>query len=318
MFIGEAASSKRCEPFASGNLPGMWQDATGGRESAGNPSEEDALYPALFAALDIPLAVADDEWRIRATNPAWLGFMREREAGLEAAKGGDANLVEVCGRLLGPSPDRVAQAKAGMQAVLAGEKGSFELGYPLHARGDQRWFLMRVKPLAAAGRRWLLVSHTDVTGAGEFDSARQGREMDALEEYRGVERTEVAAHFFGQYSIRDQAPEVFEEMAARLGELLDAALLERGYRVERAVPGRLRELANELGLLRARPRDVVDVHVHAMRRKLAAASRQKAQIYLEEGRLMLVELMGYLASYYRNYCVDSRDFAGRSDDLPQR
>lgn len=295
----------------------MREDATGARELASNSAEKGALYAALFAALEVPIAVADEEWRIRECNPAWLRFLREGEAGPDPARGGEAGFLEVCRHILGPSPDRFEKAKAGMQAVLDGEKGSFEFAYPLHMRGEQRWFLMRVKPLAATGgRRWLMISQTDVTGSVEFDSARQRQEMDALERYPGAERTEVAAHSFGQFAVRDELPDVFEELVARFGELLDAALLERGYRVEPSVPARLRELANELGHLRARPRDVVDIHVHAMRQKLSAASRQKAQIYLEEGRLMLVELMGYLASYYRNYCVDARDFAGSSNDQP--
>jgi hypothetical protein len=292
----------------------MRENATGGGDSASNTADEVAFYPALLAALDVPIAVVDEAWRIRESNPAWLSFLRERGAGPDAADGGEGSFLEVCHWILGPSPARFEQVKAGIQSVLEGSKGGFEMAYPLQARGEQRWFLMRVKPIEAGTRRWLLISQTDVTEASEFDSARQRQEVDALDRYPGAERTEVAAHCFGQYSVRDEWPRLFEEMVARLGELLDAALLERGYRVERAVPAGLRELANDLGHVRARPRDVVDVHVQAMRRKLAAASRQKAQIYLEEGRLLLVELMGYLASYYRNYCVDARDFTGQSDD----
>ena len=41
------------------------------------------------------------------------------------------------------------------------------------------------------------------------------------------------------------------------------------------------------------------MHSAALKQKVRGAPPAKAQAYVEEGRLMLLELMGHLASYYR-------------------
>ncbi|MCX6377019.1 MAG: hypothetical protein NTU88_13475, partial [Armatimonadetes bacterium] len=47
------------------------------------------------------------------------------------------------------------------------------------------------------------------------------------------------------------------------------------------------------------PRDVVDIHVSALAAKAVTANAMQARAYIEEGRLMVLELMGCLASAYR-------------------
>ena len=65
----------------------------------------------------------------------------------------------------------------------------------------------------------------------------------------------------------------------------------------------LRELADRLGAVRAGPRDVVDLHTVVLRQRLATATVEQAAAYGEEGRLLLLELMGDLVSYYRGYAL---------------
>ena len=80
---------------------------------------------------------------------------------------------------------------------------------------------------------------------------------------------------------------------------LEQALQERTYKIEKRVPGMLRSLGRELGFLGASARDVVDVHTAALREAVEGAPPRKVQVFLEEGRLLLVELMGHLVTYYR-------------------
>ncbi len=60
-------------------------------------------------------------------------------------------------------------------------------------------------------------------------------------------------------------------------------------------------MADQLGRRRASPRDVMDLHLDALWHTSTAASPARAQAYAEEGRLLVLELMGYLAAYYRKY-----------------
>jgi hypothetical protein len=81
---------------------------------------------------------------------------------------------------------------------------------------------------------------------------------------------------------------------------MDQGLERRFYKVELDLSEDLRLLAEQLGRLGAGPRDVVELHVRALKDRTKGVPPPKAQLYTDEGRLMLLELMGYLASYYRN------------------
>ena len=48
---------------------------------------------------------------------------------------------------------------------------------------------------------------------------------------------------------------------------------------------------------------MVDIHTKALRQKTQDANLAKAQAYVGEGRLMVLELMGYLTSFYRKYYI---------------
>ena len=57
------------------------------------------------------------------------------------------------------------------------------------------------------------------------------------------------------------------------------------------------------------PRDVIDLHTVALRSKFGRGERV-VHAYFEESRVLLLELMGYLASYYRTYAVGVRTATG--------
>jgi hypothetical protein len=88
-------------------------------------------------------------------------------------------------------------------------------------------------------------------------------------------------------------------LIATYAELLEKAVEERTYRTGRTTGARLRQMAGELGSLRARPRKVVEIHRVALQPLVCQENLRKAQVYLEEGRVLLVELLGYLADHYR-------------------
>ncbi len=134
----------------------------------------------------------------------------------------------------------------------------------------------------------------------ERRKARQAQEIHSLER---LSRTPVTAQALGLAPLRQVLPEVFAELVRRYVDLLDGALEQRAYKVDRGVSEQLRALAEEIGSYNAGPRDVIEVHTAALKQKTAALPPTLAQAYLEEGRLVALELMGHLASYYRRYAV---------------
>jgi hypothetical protein len=109
----------------------------------------------------------------------------------------------------------------------------------------------------------------------------------------------VTAVLYGQQTLREVAPDAFVILAGEYEAALEQALEERAYRVPARRSERLRELANKLGHLGGGPRDVIDLHQHALREKKVVPDGIKRRTYLEEGRLLVLELMGHLASHYR-------------------
>ena len=149
--------------------------------------------------------------------------------------------------------------------------------------------------------------------------ASKARVQQLEQELHSLERLSTlkiatTAQMLGLMPLHQSIPNIFDKMLQRYGDLMELALEQQAYRVEHDISGNLRSIAEELGYLKAGPRDVVELHSSALRRKTAAASHAKAQAYLEEGRVMGLELMGYLASYYRTYSLGTT--AVKMNDRP--
>lgn len=103
--------------------------------------------------------------------------------------------------------------------------------------------------------------------------------------------------------LKQSIPNLFGEMLQRYGDLMELAVEQQTYRVEHDVSGNLRFIAEELGYLKEGPSDVVELHSSALGKKTSETSHGKAQTYVEEGRVMVHELIGHLASYYSTYSL---------------
>jgi DNA-binding response OmpR family regulator len=114
------------------------------------------------------------------------------------------------------------------------------------------------------------------------------REIESLEQFPRMPHAAVAAQSLGLTPLREGLPELFDELVQHYGELLDLAL---------------RALGDQLGFIKAGPRDVVQIHHAALLKKAANVTVSKSRAYIEEGRLLILELMGNLVSYYRNYTL---------------
>jgi hypothetical protein len=109
--------------------------------------------------------------------------------------------------------------------------------------------------------------------------------------------------------LRLTAPPVFAAVASQYGRLLDRAVEQCDYENGPPISAELREFAVRLGQLGAGARDVIELHSHVLDSKLASLPRARG--YVEEGRLLVLELMGHLLSYYRTECM-------RAGSGPQR
>jgi DNA-binding response OmpR family regulator len=132
------------------------------------------------------------------------------------------------------------------------------------------------------------------------------REIESLEQFPRMPHAAVAAQSLGLTPLREGLPELFDELVQHYGELLDLALEQRVYKVNYQLSENLRALGDQLGFIKAGPRDVVQIHHAALLKKAANVTVSKSRAYIEEGRLLILELMGNLVSYYRNYTLSMR------------
>jgi PAS domain S-box-containing protein len=127
------------------------------------------------------------------------------------------------------------------------------------------------------------------------------RELQSLERLSQGPQTTITAQTLGIMPLRQSAPDAFNRLVQHYNDLLDLALEQRAYKVEHNISEGLHSMTDQMGFLNVGPRDVVEIHSTALKKKSNGTTPQKFQAYVEEGRLMVLELMGYLTSFYRNY-----------------
>jgi PAS domain S-box-containing protein len=94
-----------------------------------------------------------------------------------------------------------------------------------------------------------------------------------------------------------------ETFVTRYIELVERAMEQKIYKVEHNVSAELQLLAQELFSYTVSPRDLVELHCAAMKRIAPTPSAPQAQGRLECGRLVIVELMGYVLGAYRSFSL---------------
>lgn len=129
------------------------------------------------------------------------------------------------------------------------------------------------------------------------------RELNLLQEYSSENARSVTAALYAGGPISELMPTYFEELTYEYSTIVDLALEEKTYRIDHDLTGQLRQLAGKMGQLRAAPRDVIELHTAVLRQKMAESNPRKKQAYNAEGRFMLVELLGDLATYYRDRAI---------------
>jgi hypothetical protein len=98
---------------------------------------------------------------------------------------------------------------------------------------------------------------------------------------------------------------VFEQYVADYQAALTQSLQETTFKGPHEVPDQMRILATKLGEMQAGPRDIIDIHSAALLRACKGKPKAVEQAMTEEGRIMVVQLMGYMCRYYRNRLLTS-------------
>lgn len=210
----------------------------------------------------------------------------------------DINGIEVCRRI------KSDPALAGIFIIhVSGLETSFDSHATALVAGADGYL---TKPVEETKLLALIRAALRLRDAEASLGSQQQREMSMLDQLSSSSRPQVAAQMFGATSLAKALPDIFGEMVAEYGRLLDFALEQRLYKVEHNISDGLYELVERLGFLKAGPRDIIDLHSAALKERIDKASLPKTQAYVEEGRMAALELMGHLVSYYRTFYIGAR------------
>jgi DNA-binding response OmpR family regulator len=136
---------------------------------------------------------------------------------------------------------------------------------------------------------------------GSRQREREAREVASMEKFLRGAQTSVTEQSFGVLHLRESAPEYFETLVKRFEQNLELSVEKRILRMEDNIEEELRAMAELLGSAKAGPRDVMELYLQAVKSLSRNAKPQKARVFAEEGRLLVLGLMGNLASFYRKY-----------------
>ena len=151
---------------------------------------------------------------------------------------------------------------------------------------------------------YILGAGVDITEEKEQNEERireLRQDLAALEQIVTSSSSSVTAAAFGQKPLEEGNPELFKQFVDLFSEILDDIMEERAYRTDRGIANRVRAFSDKLGYSIAGPKDVISIYSSALQKTIASMNPAKAREYKEEGRLLLLEVMGNLTSFYRKY-----------------
>lgn len=116
----------------------------------------------VLNSLFVNSAILDSEGIIRLTNVAWSEFGRQNDLRIQS-DGVGADYVKVAESATGYSAEGAREVSSGLRRILNERATAFELDYPCHSQGEERWFRLRAAQLRGLGTLKVLVAHEDIT-----------------------------------------------------------------------------------------------------------------------------------------------------------
>ncbi len=273
-----------------------------------------SFFANILASLSDRISVLDATGRILYTNAAWKQFARENGDPLLTATCEGVNYLETCRTSTGDGGSDARRTYSGIREVLETVSDYFEMEYPCHSPHQKRWFLLRVTPLEdGEGKRGAVVEHSDITARRLQQQAQSDALHTAEERARRLSEdlslsrvSQQSAVSPQNISLRESSPAENEKAILRYRKLLEAALESRAYKTERD-ENSVRRFGEHLGSLLCTPRDVIEIHLAAMTSENSRPTPQRSKACTEEGRMLLIELLGFLALAYRQIATRTEE-----------
>ena len=134
---------------------------------------------------------------------------------------------------------------------------------------------------------------------------QEAHEFASLEKISQDTQTNVTEQVFGVLRVSQSAPKFFTKLVKQFEKALELSIEKRILKGEYDIEGEIHRISEQLGQVKAGPRDVIDIYLAALNNLSDESKPQKARVLNEEGRFLVLALMGNLASFYRKYFISS-------------
>jgi DNA-binding CsgD family transcriptional regulator len=166
------------------------------------------------------------------TNKSWQEF----GAANNLQPPGDSlgqNYLDVCDK----SGDESGELTAiGIRKVLSAELQAFKMQYPWHSHTEERWFVVRVVKLKAAGIPQVIISHENITPVIKAQEDLKKKEMELSQQKKMLEDSNIALKVLLEHREQDRV-RLEENVLANVRKLV-SPYLEKLRFPELGVPNR--------------------------------------------------------------------------------
>ena len=108
------------------------------------------------------IVVINDIGEIQFTNKSWSTFGSSNGPIMDYDWNG-VNYIKECDKASAMGDEFGTLASAGIRSVIENRESLFSFEYPCHSADEKRWFMMRTTPFEAAGVKYFVISHQDIT-----------------------------------------------------------------------------------------------------------------------------------------------------------
>jgi DNA-binding CsgD family transcriptional regulator len=209
--------------------------------------QNQSIYKVIMDSLSAQIAILDESGVIIETNKSWQEFAIANSLGVHSDSVGQ-NYLEVCDR----SGDEAGELAAiGIRKVLAGELQAFNMKYPCHAPTEERWFVVRVVKLKAAGKPQAIVSHENITPVIKAQEDLGKKEVELSRQKGMLEDSNIALRVLLEHREKDRV-DIEENVLANVRKLITPYLEklrvqkldERNRNLVEIIESRLDEIAS--------------------------------------------------------------------------